>query len=111
MPDRQWKLFVSDIQSAIEKVLSYTAGMDKNQFMKDHKTYDAVLRNLEIIGEAVKNIPDEIKADYDSIEWKKIAGLRDIIVHGYFGIDDDIIWDVICNKLDALLKTAQSILS
>ena len=72
---------------------------------------DAVVRNLEIIGEAIKKIPDEIRAKYPDVEWKKIAGLCDILIHEYFGIDTEIIWDVILNKLPALAGQIRKILN
>lgn len=76
--------------------------MDKTRFMNDDKTFDAVMRNLQIIGEAVKQFPMEIRERYPKVAWKKIAGLRDIVTHEYFGIDDDIIWDVVHNKVPEL---------
>jgi uncharacterized protein with HEPN domain len=66
--------------------LRYTEGMDSEGFRQDPKTYDAVLRNLEIIGEAAKNLPSAVKSQLPEVEWRKIAGLRDVIAHGYFGI-------------------------
>lgn len=72
MPNRDWKLFINDILDCIKKIISYTDGMGQKHFFEDLKTYDAVLRNLEIIGEAAKNIPDEIRKKYGNIEWKKL---------------------------------------
>ena len=76
--------------------------MSFDQFVKDDKTYDAVLRNLEIIGEAVKNLPEEVRLRYNQVEWRKLAGLRDIVAHEYFGVSDEIVWDVIQTKLSSL---------
>ena len=76
--------------------------MSFDQFVKDDKTYDAVLRNLEIIGEAVKNLPEDVRLRYNQIEWRKLAGLRDIVAHEYFGVSDEIVWDVIQTKLSSL---------
>ena len=89
--------------------MSYTQGLTMETFSKDAKTFDAILRNLEIIGEASKKIPNEICSQYPEIEWKKIAGLRDILIHFYFGIDDEIVWDVIQNKLPELEKQIREI--
>ncbi|MBS3817325.1 MAG: DUF86 domain-containing protein [Candidatus Thermoplasmatota archaeon] len=76
--------------------------MTFEEFKTDEKTMDAVLRNLEVIGEAVKNLPDEIKENNQGIDWKGISGLRDILSHAYFGVDDEIIWDIIQNKIPEL---------
>jgi uncharacterized protein with HEPN domain len=69
------------------------------------------VRNLEVIGEAAKNIPEEVRANSPTIEWKKIAGLRDILIHEYFGIDGEIVWDIVQNKLPSLEITVARLLS
>ncbi len=102
MPKRDWTLSVKDIWASANKILEYSQGMDREAFFKDSKTYDAVLRNLEIIGEATKAVPDEIREKYANVEWKKLAGLRDIAIHKYFGINEDILWDVVSNKIPEL---------
>ena len=71
--------------------------------------YDAVLRNLEIPGEASKNIPDEIRRRYPEIEWRKVAGLRDVLAHFYFGLEEETLWDVVRNKVPALLAILERI--
>jgi uncharacterized protein with HEPN domain len=75
--------------------MSYTKDMSLKELLKDDKTYDAVMRNLQIIGEAIKHLPATFRSENKNIDWKKAAGLRDIVVHEYFGINRDIIWDVI----------------
>lgn len=102
---RECKLYLRDILESIEKIEKYTTNMSFDEFRENDMVVDGVIRNLEIIGEAVKNLSGEIKTEYLNIEWKKIAGLRDIICHEYFGVDLDIIWDVIENKIPEL-KTA-----
>lgn len=102
MSKREWELYLKDIDKSINKIITYTKGMEKKEFFYDEKTFDAVMRNLEIIGEAVKHLPDELKTQYGNVKWKKIAGLRDIVIHEYFGIDEDIIWDVVQNKISEL---------
>ncbi len=79
-------------------------------FHSDEKTVDAVVRNIIIIEEAVKKLPDDIKFRYKNIEWRKIAGLRDIVVHAYFGIDENILWDVVQNKIPELFNDIKMIL-
>lgn len=78
--------------------------------MEDELIQDGVVRNLEIIGEAVKHIPEDVKKNYPDIEWRKIAGLRDILIHAYFGIDLDVVWDVVKNKIPELKEKVENIL-
>lgn len=95
-------LYLDDILSSIAKIERYTVHLSRATFFQDERTVDAVVRNLQIIGEAVKNIPAELRRAYPQIEWRKIAGLRDILSHAYFSVDDNIIWDVLQTKLDSL---------
>ena len=96
---RDYKLYLDDILESINRIFTYIAKLDYEAFAADQKTFDAVVRNLEIIGEAARNLPDEIKLSIAGIEWKKIAGLRNILAHEYFGINKQIVWDIIQNKL------------
>ncbi|HID27893.1 MAG TPA: DUF86 domain-containing protein [Methanosarcinales archaeon] len=116
--------FLKDINEAIKRIEAYTDRMDYDDFLNDIKTQDAVVRNIEIIGdlnpryarvykpqlrwglnrEAVKNISSDIKKKHKNIAWKKIAGMRDRIIHFYFGVNWDIVWDVVKNKLPELQK-------
>ena len=108
---RDHRLFLEDIRLSCEKILRYTSGVTFEQFKADEKTFDAVLRNLAIIGEAVKRLPLDLKDRYPAVEWRKIGGLRDIVIHEYFGVDEDILWDIIENKVQDLLDQVKQILS
>jgi uncharacterized protein with HEPN domain len=99
---RDYLFYLEDILESCGKIERYTAQLSFDQFVEDEKTYDAVVRNLEIIGEAAKNVPEDIRRRYPDVEWRKIAGLRDVIAHEYFGIDDDILWDIIQNWICSL---------
>ena len=107
---RNIRLYFLDIVTSCAKVSKYTQGMTFEAFIADDRTFDAVIRNLQIIGEAVKNIPQETRDLAPEIEWRKIAGLRDILAHAYFQIDNEIIWDIIQNKVQPLKEKAQSFL-
>jgi uncharacterized protein with HEPN domain len=102
---------LDDIIEAAEHIENYTSGLSLKAFSKDRKTRDAVLYNLQVVGEAIKKVPEEIRSRHPDVEWKKIAGLRDILVHEYFGIDVDIVWDVVVNKLPDLKLQIEKILA
>lgn len=104
---RDFQLYLKDIKHSCEKIIKFTTGVSLDQFMMNELIYDAVLRNLMIIGEAAKNIPEYIRIKFPHIEWKKISGFRDIIAHAYFGIDNTILWDIIQFKIPALLRSIE----
>src|SRR5689334_23977703 len=108
---RDYSVYLEDVRDAIDRIRRYTDGLSREQFENDEKTVDAVVRNLEVIGEAVKQIPERIRTAYPDIEWKKIAGLRDILAHQYFRIDMDIVRDILENKLPQLYQQVNLILS
>jgi uncharacterized protein with HEPN domain len=102
MPRRDPDLLVEDILTAIGKIERYTVGMNQAQFKEDDKTLDAVVRNLEIVGEAARQLPEEFAAQYPGVPWHQIRGLRNRIVHDYFGLDLELIWQVISYDLPEL---------
>ena len=108
---REYKAYLRDILEAIDKIERYTENMNFEDFSNNELIQDGVIRNLEIIGEAVKNLPDDIKKDYPEVEWRKIAGLRDILIHAYFGVDLEVIWDIVKNKVPELKEMVRKILS
>lgn len=95
MPERDSLLFIKDIQTSSSRIIKYTKELSRKEFFTDHKTYDAVMRNLQIIGDAAKHLPPDFRRKHKNVEWKKVSGLRDIVVHEYFGINRSIIRDVI----------------
>lgn len=107
---RRESLYLGDIQESCEKILRFTKGMTYKDFVNDDLHFDAVLRNLEIIGEAVKNISEETRQKYPNVKWRKIAGFRDIVAHEYFGINDETVWDIVENEVPALLGMVKTML-
>ena len=99
----------SDIIEAITRIEHYTNGISYQKFMSDTKTQDALARNIEIIGEAVKNISDDFKKKHKSLDWKNIAGMRDKLIHQYFGMNLEIVWDVVINKIPELKASIEKI--
>ena len=99
---RDFRVYLDDICSAADKIRRYTAGLSFDTLRNDERTIDAVVRNLEIIGEAVKQLPADIRAQHPEVDWKRLAGLRNVLIHEYFGIDLEIVWDILQSKLPAL---------
>lgn len=104
MSERGVALYISDILEAIEKIEHYTAGMSFDVFQKDPKTIDAVVRNIEVIGEAVIRLPADLKSKHPTIPWKLIAGARNKAIHEYFGIDVSILWQTVQEDVPMLKK-------
>jgi len=109
MSDRQWSLYLDDIKLAIKNINKYIKGMRFNDFVKDSKTQDAVVRNLEVIGEAAKHIPQSITKKFPGIPWAQVISMRNKMIHAYFGIDPDIVWQTIKEDLPQLQKQINKI--
>jgi len=110
-PERNWKMRVEDILSCIKKIKEYTRGMTYEQFCEDEKTIDAVIRNMEIIGEAAGFIPLEIQAKYPELAWLEMRGMRNMMAHEYFGVSLSIIWRTIEQDLDPLADGLGKVIS
>lgn len=108
---REPSLRLEDILEAARHIESYIEGIDYESFIEDQRTVDAVVRNLEIIGEAVKHLPVEMTARFPEISWKAIAGFRDILAHCYFRTDDAIVWDAAKNHAPSLAEVAKKLLT
>ena len=102
---------LGDIREAIQRIAAYTAGLTCEQFMQDTKTQDAVVRNLEVIGEATKNLSARLRKMYPQIPWKNLAGVRDKMIHHYFGINYEIVWTIAQEDLPGLLPLIEDILT
>lgn len=101
--------YLEDILAAISYIREFTFHLSKTEFLQDTRTQHAVLRNLEVIGEAIKRLPPGVTTQRSDIEWKKIAGFRDFLIHAYFDVDLEIVWEVIQNKLIPLEKAAREL--
>jgi len=103
--------YLNDIREAIHRILAYTAELTYQEFMEDIKTQDAVVRNLEIIGEATKNLSVDLRKSYPKVPWKELMGMRDKMVHHYFGINYEIVWTIAKGELAGLLPQIERILA
>ncbi len=110
MTKRKSLLYISDILESIQHIEQYAENLTFDDFAKDRKTIDAIVRNFEIIGEAVKNVPKSLKLEYPVIPWKKMAGMRDRIIHEYFGVDIEILWKTIKEDLPKVKPEIEKIL-
>jgi uncharacterized protein with HEPN domain len=109
MPKRNAEVLSADILSALDKIERYIREMNREMFLADEKTVDAVVRNLEIVGEAVRQLPSSFKQDRPHISWVEMAGLRNRIVHDYAGIDAELIWEICKNNLPPLKKNLEDL--
>lgn len=105
---REWEAYLADIATACEKVIRFTAGLDREAFFGDDRTFHAVIHCLLIVGEAAKHIPDDVRRRMPGIEWRKVAGMRDFLAHVYFAINNDIVWDAVETKVPELLRAVEA---
>ncbi len=110
MPARHWTFRLEDILEAINRIQRYTASLDFANFQKDEKTIDAVVRNLEIIGEAAKHIPPKIEKKYPDIPWSEMKGMRNVLSHEYFGVNVSILWQTVQHDLPPLVRLLRELL-
>ncbi len=107
---RNYLLYLEDILASTKKILNYVGDSTYEDILKDEMRIDAVVRNFEIIGEAASKIPDNVKNKYPLIEWRKVSDFRNVLAHEYFGLDYEIMWEIIKDKLPNLQKGIQVIL-
>lgn len=102
--------YLRHILDETQYLMSQAKGLTKDQFMRDQTLKRAFVRSLEIIGEAVKQIPDDLRQKYGHLDWRAMAGMRDRLIHAYFGVDYDIVWDVVIDKVPALYEEIKQII-
>ena len=110
MKSRDHRDYLQDILDAINDIEDFTKNLTYMQFIKDRKTLNAVVRSIEVIGEASKQLPDALKAKYDKLPWKEITGMRNKLIHAYFGMDTETIWQTIKENIPLLKLTIQKML-
>lgn len=110
MSPRDWKFRLEDITEALDRIFEYVQEMDYENWLKDRKTIDAVVRNLEIIGEAAANMPENIQEQFADIPWGKMKGMRNILVHEYFGLDNQVLWKTVQEDLPPLKQALEKLL-
>jgi uncharacterized protein with HEPN domain len=108
---RDYKVFLEDMRDAIVKIRRYTSGLELKAFADDEKTVDAVVRNLEVLGEAAKSVPEDVRSRHTQIDWRRVTDLRNILIHQYFAVDVEIIWDIVQNKLPDLERQVRQMLA
>lgn len=102
--EREWRFYVTDMIAFAEKVVAYTDGMDQDKFVASGLNYDATVHNLILLGEAATHIPDHVRTFASEIDWRQIVGTRNRLVHGYVGINNDIVWDIIQDEIPVLIE-------
>jgi uncharacterized protein with HEPN domain len=103
MSEREWLFYVSDMVGFCEKVLVYTQGLQQDEFVADAMRFDATVRNLELIGEAATHIPQDVRSAQPTIPWRMLIATRNQLIHGYLGLDNDILWSIVQTDVPVLL--------
>lgn len=111
MSPREWRVRVQDILDAIAAIQTYTVGLDYSAFAQDRKSIDAVLRNITVIGEAASQVPDSVQTASPEVPWLDMRDMRNVVVHEYFGINRQILWDTIQTNLPPLIPQLQALLN
>lgn len=111
MKRRDCKMYIEDILSAINRIEKYINGLEYEEFIQNDMAVDAVIRNLEIIGEASKNVPENARSQYPNVPWKRMIGLRNIVIHEYFGVDLSIVWRIITKNIPEVKPLIEKILN
>lgn len=106
---RDWRMYLGDMRKFCDRILFYSDGLPREEFEKHDLAYDAIVRNIGLLGQAARHIPPEVCARSTDIEWPKIIALRNILIHGYFGIDDDILWDIVKNRIAPLRRALDTL--
>jgi uncharacterized protein with HEPN domain len=109
--ERDWRLYAEDILEACGKIRRFVAGLDYDAFVADDRTRDAVIRNLEIIGEAAKNLPADKTAAAPQVPWRLVCGMRDVLAHGYFGVSIKVVWDTATTQIAPLQDAVRAMLA
>lgn len=111
MSEREWRFYIDDMLRFAEKVRTYSTGINQVGFERDQLRYDAILRNLELIGEAATHVPAEIRDRYAIIPWRQVIATRNRLIHGYLGIDNDTLWSIVSDDIDPLIMQLRAIAS
>ena len=106
---REWRLYVADMREFCARIAEYTDGLSQEEFEETQLVYDATLRNLELIGEAARHVPEEARAMAPAVPWRRVVAVRNILIHGYLGIDNDVIWDIVQNEVGKLLRALEKL--
>lgn len=103
MSEREWRFYLDDMLRFAEKVRAYSAGIDQETFERDELKYDAILRNLELIGEAATHVPNDVREQHAGIPWRQVIATRNRLIHGYLGIDNDTLWSIVRDDIEPLI--------
>ena len=103
MSEREWRFYVRDMVGFCERVLAFTQGLEQAQFVADAMRFDATVRNLELIGEAASHVPLDVRNAHPTVPWRMLIATRNQLIHGYLGLDNDILWSIVQTDVPVLL--------